>query len=315
MSKKFLYYKAINWNEIEDELDNATWERATSLFWLDNRIPIENDKPTFNRLSVEEKQELNRSLIFLANLSTYQSLEAEEFIRHSERSQQEVAIVNNLQFTEMVNTKAYNTILYSFNEDEQEVASLFEWVDQHKLVVERLERVDTVYHSKNAIQKRFMATCVEGIMTYSQLAFLMKLWIQKDFTNLGEMVKMILLNESLHCDYLIHKVNLLLAGMDRAGQISFQAWAVEMIDKILKTEGKIIRELYVDADIQKLTQNLVQREANHLLESIGVEERYPVDREILSALDRVLNRLRKHELLGQMSIHRIEESRDDDYDF
>jgi len=315
MSKKFLYYKAINWNEIEDELDNATWERATSLFWLDNRIPIENDKPAFNRLSVEEKQELNRSLIFLANLSTYQSLEAEEFIRHSERSQQEVAIVNNLQFTEMVNTKAYNTILYSFNEDEQEVASLFEWVDQHKLVVERLERVDTVYHSKNAIQKRFMATCVEGIMTYSQLAFLMKLWIQKDFTNLGEMVKMILLNESLHCDYLIHKVNLLLAGMDRAGQISFQTWAVEMIDRILKTEGKIIRELYVDADIQKLTQNLVQREANHLLESIGVEERYPVDREILSALDGVLNRLRKHELLGQMSIHRIEESRDDDYDF
>ena len=315
MSKKFLYYKAINWNEIEDELDNATWERATSLFWLDNRIPIENDKPAFNRLSVEEKQELNRSLIFLANLSTYQSLEAEEFIRHSERSQQEVAIVNNLQFTEMVNTKAYNTILYSFNEDEQEVASLFEWVDQHKLVVERLERVDTVYHSKNAIQKRFMATCVEGIMTYSQLAFLMKLWIQKDFTNLGEMVKMILLNESLHCDYLIHKVNLLLAGMDRAGQISFQTWAVEMIDRILKTEGKIIRELYVDADIQKLTQNLVQREANHLLESIGVKERYPVDREILSALDGVLNRLRKHELLGQMSIHRIEESRDDDYDF
>ena len=315
MSKKFLYYKAINWNEIEDELDNATWERATSLFWLDNRIPIENDKPAFNRLSVEEKQELNRSLIFLANLSTYQSLEAEEFIRHSERSQQEVAIVNNLQFTEMVNTKAYNTILYSFNEDEQEVVSLFEWVDQHKLVVERLERVDTVYHSKNAIQKRFMATCVEGIMTYSQLAFLMKLWIQKGFTNLGEMVKMILLNESLHRDYLIHKVNLLLARMDRAGQISFQTWAVEMIDRILKTEGKIICELYVDSDIQKLTQNLVQREANHLLESIGVEERYPVDREILSALDRVLNRLRKHELLGQMSIHRIEESRDDDYDF
>ena len=315
MSKKFLYYKAINWNEIEDELDNATWERATSLFWLDNRIPIENDKPAFNRLSAEERQELNRSLIFLANLSTYQSLEAEEFIRHSERSQQEVAIVNNLQFTEMVNTKAYNTILYSFNEDEQEVASLFEWVDQHKLVVERLERVDTVYHSKNAIQKRFMATCVEGIMTYSQLAFLMKLWIQKDFTNLGEMVKMILLNESLHCDYLIHKVNLLLAGMDRASQISFQTWAVEMIEQILKTERKIIHELYVDADIQKLARNLVQREANRLLESIEVEERYPVDREILSTLDRVLNRLRKHELLGQMSTHRIEESHDDDYDF
>ena len=129
------------------------------------------------------------------------------------------------------------------------------------------------------------------------------------------MVKMILLNESLHCDYLIHKVNLLLARMDRADQISFQTWAVEMIDRILETEGKIICELYVDADIQKLARNLVQREANRLLESIGVEERYPVDRKIPSTLDRVLNRLRKHELLGKMSIHRIEESRDDDYDF
>ena len=103
--------------------------------------------------------------------------------------------------------------------------------------------------------------------------------------------------------------------MDRASQISFQTWAVEMIEQILKTERKIIHELYVDADIQKLARNLVQREANRLLESIEVEERYPVDREILSTLDRVLNRLRKHELLGQMSTHRIEESHDDDYDF
>ncbi len=44
MSNNYLYYKAINWNVIEDELDNVVWERATSLFWLDTRIPIEEDR-------------------------------------------------------------------------------------------------------------------------------------------------------------------------------------------------------------------------------------------------------------------------------
>ena len=32
MLKNYLYYRAINWNIVEDEFDNAVWERATSLF-------------------------------------------------------------------------------------------------------------------------------------------------------------------------------------------------------------------------------------------------------------------------------------------
>ncbi|EAC9516272.1 ribonucleoside-diphosphate reductase subunit beta, partial [Listeria monocytogenes] len=107
MSNNYLYYKAINWNVIEDELDNVVWERATSLFWLDTRIPIEEDREKWEKLSLQERKQLNRLLLFLANLSTYQSIESVEVIRNSERSQQEIAILNNLQFTEMVNTKVY----------------------------------------------------------------------------------------------------------------------------------------------------------------------------------------------------------------
>ena len=32
------YYKAINWNEIEDAIDKSTWEKLTEQFWLDTRI-------------------------------------------------------------------------------------------------------------------------------------------------------------------------------------------------------------------------------------------------------------------------------------
>lgn len=36
-------YTAVNWNNIEDALDKATWEKLTQQFWLDTRVPISND--------------------------------------------------------------------------------------------------------------------------------------------------------------------------------------------------------------------------------------------------------------------------------
>ena len=34
------YYKAINWNAIEDVIDKSTWEKLTEQFWLDTRYPF-----------------------------------------------------------------------------------------------------------------------------------------------------------------------------------------------------------------------------------------------------------------------------------
>nr|WP_271198625.1 ribonucleotide-diphosphate reductase subunit beta [Enterococcus lactis] len=94
MINNYLHYKAINWNVIEDELDNVVWERATSLFWLDTRVPIENDRSKWANLQLQEQEQLNRLLILLTNIATYQSNELGEIIRDSARSQQEIAIIN-----------------------------------------------------------------------------------------------------------------------------------------------------------------------------------------------------------------------------
>ena len=48
------YYKAINWNEIEDAIDKSTWEKLTEQFWLDTRIPLSNDLDDWRKLSAEE---------------------------------------------------------------------------------------------------------------------------------------------------------------------------------------------------------------------------------------------------------------------
>ena len=49
------YYKAINWNAIEDVIDKSTWEKLTEQFWLDTRIPLSNDLDDWRKLSNKEK--------------------------------------------------------------------------------------------------------------------------------------------------------------------------------------------------------------------------------------------------------------------
>lgn len=48
-------YLAINWNDIEDSIDKATWEKLTEQFWLDTRIPLSNDLADWRTLSDADK--------------------------------------------------------------------------------------------------------------------------------------------------------------------------------------------------------------------------------------------------------------------
>ncbi|MCE2137624.1 ribonucleoside-diphosphate reductase, partial [Streptococcus thermophilus] len=56
----YLYYKAINWDDIKDNFDKYMWERLTTNFWLDIRIPITNDQTAWQQLSDTQQQAITR---------------------------------------------------------------------------------------------------------------------------------------------------------------------------------------------------------------------------------------------------------------
>lgn len=317
MSNNYLYYKAINWNVIEDELDNAVWERATSLFWLDTRIPIEDDREKWEKLSLQEREQLNRLLLLLANLSTYQSIESLEVIRNSERTQQEVAILNNLQFTEMVNTKAYNRILRVFNK-EIILQEKLDWIDNDPFVRKYLEKIDTIYQGTNPMKKRFMAVCVEGLLNYAYLSYLFELWIEKGFVNLGSMVGMIVRNESLHCYYLNHKIRLLLKEASPEQAEEFKNWGVSIVDYFVELVIRLINDFYNLESSKTVAINLVKQEANHILTGIGLNKAYQIDEKKLVTINKYLNELRKHDLSNRSdknTVNTEESMNESDYDF
>lgn len=89
------YYKTIDWNQIEDAIDKATWEKLTSQFWLDTRIPVSND---WRMLSPEERDVVNKAFVGLTLLDTLQSEEGANVMRGDVRTQHEEAVINNILF-------------------------------------------------------------------------------------------------------------------------------------------------------------------------------------------------------------------------
>lgn len=125
------YYKAINWNQIEDQVDKATWEKLTSQFWLDTRIPLSNDVDDWRTLSETEHTLVGHVFGGLTLLDTLQSQDGIEEIRKDVRTQAETAVFNNIQFMESVHAKSYSSIFSTLNTAE-EIEEIFDWTDHNE---------------------------------------------------------------------------------------------------------------------------------------------------------------------------------------
>lgn len=100
MTQKTEYYKAINWNAIEDVVDKATWEKLTEQFWLDTRIPLSNDLDDWRKLPQKEKDLVGKVFGGLTLLDTLQSVDGVSAIKPDVRTQHEEAVLNNIEFME-----------------------------------------------------------------------------------------------------------------------------------------------------------------------------------------------------------------------
>lgn len=149
------YYKAINWNEIEDAIDKSTWEKLTEQFWLDTRIPLSNDLDDWRKLSAEEKDLVGKVFSGLTLLDTMQSQTGVEAIRADVRTPHEEAVLNNIQFMESVHAKSYSSIFSTLN-TKSEIEEIFEWTNSNKYLQTKAKIINDIYENGTALQKKLL---------------------------------------------------------------------------------------------------------------------------------------------------------------
>ena len=191
------YYKAIDWNKLEDGLDKATWEKLVEQFWTDTRIPVSQDLPDWRNMTQVEKDVFNRAFVGLTLLDTLQSEEGNKSLLENARTQHEKAVITNIMFMESMHAKSYSTIFQSLNTT-SEIDEIFEWGNNNELLQNKARMINDVYQNGEPWQKKIASVFLESFLFYSGF-YTPLYWLgHNKMPNSAEIIKLILKDESVH---------------------------------------------------------------------------------------------------------------------
>lgn len=271
--KKVAYYKSIDWNKVEDAIDKQTWEKLTSQFWLDTRVPVSNDLNDWRQLSDNERDVVNKAFVGLTMLDTLQSEEGANVMRDDIRTQHEEAVLNNMLFMESVHAKSYSTIFISLNET-QKIDELFEWGDNNEYLQYKARIINDVYQNGNALQKKIASVFLESFLFYS--GFFTPLWYlgNAKLENVAEIIKLIIRDESVHGTYLGYKFQLGFNELTEDEQYEMVKWMYELLHDLMDNEDKYTEEIYDKLGWTKEVKVFIRYNANKALQNLGFSPYY-----------------------------------------
>lgn len=269
----YKYYKTIDWNRIEDAIDKATWEKLTSQFWLDTRVPVSNDRDDWRLLSSEEKDVINKAFAGLTLLDTLQSEEGANVMRDDVRTQHEEAVLNNILFMESVHAKSYSTIFISLNTS-KEIDQIFDWGNTNDSIQYKARKINEIYQVGTSLQKKAASVFLESFLFYS--GFYAPLWYlgNNQLENVAEIIKLIIRDESVHGTYLGYKFQLGFQELPAEEADELKDWVYALLFDLMENEKRFTEEVYSQVGWVDEVLTFVEYNANKALQNLGFEAFY-----------------------------------------
>ncbi|MCO6541195.1 ribonucleotide-diphosphate reductase subunit beta [Bombilactobacillus bombi] len=262
------YYKAINWNEIEDQIDKATWEKLTEQFWLDTRIPLSNDRDDWRTLSEVEHTLVGHVFGGLTLLDTLQSQDGIDQLRKDIRTQEETAVFNNIQFMESVHAKSYSSIFSTLNTAE-EIDEIFDWTNHNQYLQHKAEVINDIYQNGKPLEKKVASVFLETFLFYSGFYTPLYYLGNNKLTNVAEIIKLIIRDESVHGTYIGYKFQLGFNDLDKDEQQKLQDWMYDLLYSLYDNEEKYTSVLYDEIGWTDEVNNFLRYNANKALMNLG----------------------------------------------
>ena len=262
------YYSAIDWNSIEDSIDKYTWEKLTSQFWLDTRVPVSNDLDDWRKLPQLERDTFAKAFAGLTLLDTLQSVDGAEVLKHDARTPQEIACFNNIQFMESVHAKSYSTIFSTLN-TKKEIEELFNWVDTNVYMQTKAEIINKIYESGTPLQKKVASVFLETCLFYSGFYTPLRYLGNNKMINSAEIIKLIIRDESVHGTYIGYKFQLGFNELSEDEQGEFRDWMYELLYQLYENEEKYSHLLYDKVGWTDEVLTFLRYNANKALMNLG----------------------------------------------
>lgn len=144
---------AINWNKISDDKDLEVWNRLTSNFWLPEKVPLSNDIPAWQTLTVVEQQLTMRVFTGLTLLDTLQNVIGAPSLMPDALTPHEEAVLSNISFMEAVHARSYSSIFSTLCQT-KDVDAAYAWSEENAPLQRKAQIIQQHYRGDDPLKKK-----------------------------------------------------------------------------------------------------------------------------------------------------------------
>lgn len=267
------HYKSINWNKV-DMIDKLTYEKLAEQFWLSTRVPVSNDLGDWRKMTQVERDVVDKVFVGLTMLDTLQSEQGAVVLLEDARTQHEKAVLSNIHFMESEHSRSYSTIFSSLN-DNKRIDELFSWGDNDEHLQYKAKKINDIYQTGTALQKKIASVFLESYAFYSGFYTPLRFLGNNRIPNVAEVIKLIIRDESVHGTYIGFKFQQGFYELGESEQEELREWAYEFLLDLHTNEVKYTHNIYDEIGWTEDVLTFVRYNANKALQNLGFDPIFP----------------------------------------
>lgn len=273
-------HKAVNWNKEDDNFTQAFWEQNVKQFWLPEEISVSKDLKNWNELSERERTLYKRVLAGLTLLDTKQGNNGIPSMMSLTENFQRKAVLSFMGTMEEIHAKSYSSIFTTLLSN-REIDELFDWIETEETLQRKaeliLEQYENTKDEKSLYLSMVTSVFLESFLFYSGFFYPLFLAGQGKMVASGEIISLILRDESLHGKYIG------LLAQEKYNEFSDEVKKeldekmYEIFNKLMENEMNYTKLIYAESGMENEVINFLKYNANRALENLGFDNYYEVE--------------------------------------
>jgi len=315
--------KAVNWNRPDDDFTAMFWNQNIMQFWTDEEIPLSDDKMSWVALKPEERDTYMKVLGGLTLLDTIQGgVGMPKILEHVDGLQRK-AVLAFMGMMEQIHAKSYSSIFTTLANSE-EIDQLFKWVEDEPHLQKKAKLISGYYTSIVTPRDLYMAMAasvlLESYLFYSGFFYPLYLAGQGKMTSSGEIIDLIIRDESIHGVYVGVLAQEVFAKLTAEEQEACTRELYELLEQLQANEESYTETIYTTIGLTADVKSFVRYNANKALMNLGLEPKFEEEEVNPIVLNGLSTKTKQHDFFskkgnGYVRTTNVEPLRDEDFVF
>ena len=272
-------HKAVNWNKEDDNFTQAFWDQNVKQFWLPEEISVSKDLKVWNELSEKERDLYKKVLAGLTLLDTKQGNNGIPSMMSLTDNLQRKAVLSFMGTMEEIHAKSYSSIFTTLLSN-REIDELFDWIESEETLQRKadliLQQYENTTDEKSLYLSMVTSVFLESFLFYSGFFYPLFLAGQGKMVASGEIISLILRDESLHGKYIGLLAQEKFEKFNEKERKELKNKMYEIFHNLMENEIKYTKLIYHESGFEEEVINFLQYNANRALENLGFEDYYKV---------------------------------------